>query len=757
LNVDPAIAPSGAGIASGVDEFLDRFRFAKPFFANRVTDPTGGELDVPTIHDRQFHALVEYAEQAQRDRCGIGVVVWGEPGIGKSHLLARLCRWADQDQQACYVFLHNIQASPERLPRYVLKCVISRLASGRVAGLWGSKLYWLVTRMIKEALQRWPPRGALPTAIEARDAYLRLAEERIAANHNAGADSRRVYEVLFRLFLAAYDRRRLGGDERPAQLALRWLSGDELDAAEAADIGLGASPGSDDLDSLPDEQSIESVLVALAEHAAISGQTLMLCFDQVDNLTDDQIRALTQFLHPLIENTRNLLVITSGVQHKLFDFQQRQMILSAAWERIAQDELRLERISLEQARQLLELRLERFLEPFVTLPEVKRQLQDDGLFPLGRAWLAERFAGLMELRPRDVINWARDRWEHQRQDAAQLGGRAWLEQWSGGPAAGTSPEVAEIAGEELERRIDEKVAAKIQEQITRRKLEPEDLPPDSANLCGLVARLLQQALAGQPDGPEQRVVRRLSGSAGRPATYHLIVHRSDRSQAGPTIGLTFLATGSATSTTATLRRLVNDTSPPTCVLLVTDERRPLSLGERGREHLKTLQARGPERFCQVELKLSEYAELDALEAVIGDARSGDLEIDLPGGRAQPVGEEEVVHSHRRRSRYRQHRLLNFLLADSSAVPPAKPAESPEAPPAQENADDRSLREFIRAQLAFNMGMMTDELAERYLRDHPETLALDVCRRRISEVALRMHEAGELNATPNDDQLFLLLK
>ena len=59
------------------DEFLDRFRYTRPFSTNRVTDPTGGQIDVPSIHDRQFHALIEHAEHARREPCGIGVVVWG--------------------------------------------------------------------------------------------------------------------------------------------------------------------------------------------------------------------------------------------------------------------------------------------------------------------------------------------------------------------------------------------------------------------------------------------------------------------------------------------------------------------------------------------------------------------------------------------------------------------------------------------------------------------------------------------------------
>ena len=44
------------------------------------------------------------------------MLVGGED-IGKSHLPSRLYRWAVEQDRACYVFLHNNLADPERLPR----------------------------------------------------------------------------------------------------------------------------------------------------------------------------------------------------------------------------------------------------------------------------------------------------------------------------------------------------------------------------------------------------------------------------------------------------------------------------------------------------------------------------------------------------------------------------------------------------------------------------------------------------------------
>ena len=61
------------------------------------------------------------------------------------------------------------------------------------------------------------------------------------------------------------------------------------------------------------------------------------------------------------------------------------------------------------------------------------------------------------------------------------------------------------------------------------------------------------------------------------------------------------------------------------------------------------------------LTFEQYAQLDALRAVAGMARAGDLEIELPGGQTRPVSEQEVVESHHRQGRYQAAALLPDLL------------------------------------------------------------------------------------------------
>ena len=65
---------------------------------------------------------IALAGQALANRQALGAVLWGEAGIGKSHLLARLERWAagngkPDGGRAIFILLSNLQSRPEALPR----------------------------------------------------------------------------------------------------------------------------------------------------------------------------------------------------------------------------------------------------------------------------------------------------------------------------------------------------------------------------------------------------------------------------------------------------------------------------------------------------------------------------------------------------------------------------------------------------------------------------------------------------------------
>ncbi|HEV3262222.1 MAG TPA: AAA family ATPase [Gemmataceae bacterium] len=641
---------------ASLETFFDRLRSAAPFTDNRVNGPEGDDVDVDTIHQQPFERLVALACEARDEQRGLGAVLWGEAGIGKSHLLARLSRWANQDKHACLVYLHNLQAGPETLPRSLLKAVLSILTWGRARQFVTTPLYRLVNAALREALE-YDPRNlySWPDAIRAYGNFV----TRLSAHDpsRAALVDRTVYYVLFRFFRSAYLAQGHGDDERVARLAVRWLSGDFLDPAEARQLGLPPGRGAYEPAALADNQHVKQVLVALTRMALSRRQPFLLCFDQVDNLDVEQAAALARFLEALIDSSPNLLVVLAGVQATLVQWRNQKVIQDSAWDRLAQFEISLQRVTVAEGHDIVAARLRRFLEPFRDLEPVSRHVQSDDLFPLGEAWAEEFLADKIEVRPRDAINWARAGWRREQEALRQLGGTAWLAGWGGRrtPAEPAGPPTAD----QLQDAIDRKIDRKIREHIAQRREQPYTLAPNADNLAGLVGMLLEQAVQADQAHAAVKVARLPVPATGRRPPYDLIVRQQDN---GGRTGLLFLATSSATAVAAALRRLVRDPDPPDRLLLVTDERQPLPLAARGQQYYDELEQRGDGWLQPIELSFEQYAALDALQAVVGLARSGDLEIELPDGQTLPVNDQEVMASHQRQGRYAAAAVLRDLLA-----------------------------------------------------------------------------------------------
>jgi hypothetical protein len=651
---------SAAAAPAPLQAFFDRVLSVNPFTDNRVNGPAPNAVDVDAIHQAEFERLTALAREARDQGRGIGAVLWGEAGIGKSHLLARLARWAERDGQACFVYLHNLQASPANLPRSLLKAVVSTLIQGQSGNLNRTPLFKLMYAAVREAVHHDTSRVHPWSAVER--AFGRLIDG-LSAHEPTRATlvDRQAYHVLFRFFQAACRTEETRNDALAA-LAVRWLSGDYLDAAEARLLGLPPGPRRDDPVALADNQQIKQVLVALSQLAVYRRQPFLLCLDQVDNLDEDQVAALARFLEALIDSAANLLAVTAGVQATLVGYHQRGVIQASAWDRLAQFDVRLQRIGTAGARQILSARLRHFLEPFRHLEAVQQQAQHDPLFPLGEAWAQAAFQDRIELRPRSVLNEARAGWQQEQEAQRAGGGPTWLAEWgrpSGRAANGPAP--PEPGVKQIEEVIDRKVEQKLAEHRALRQAEPHTLPADGDNLSGLVQALLEQCQRVGPLHGRLEVERLPHPRYGpRPAFDLLVRHRSGEGNQETRVGLLFLTTASGQSATACLRRLLEDDRPLEYVLLITDQRQPMPLGNKGEEYLAELRRGG--RFRHVELSFADYAGLDALQAVVGLARSGDLEVEEAPGKTRRLSEREVMESHQRRERYLRAAVLRDLLA-----------------------------------------------------------------------------------------------
>lgn len=739
-----------------VDAFFDAVGNANPFTSNRVTEPSPYDVDVPLIHHQGFDRLVSLAGKVLDDSGktgadarpgGIGAVLLGGAGVGKSHLLSRLYRWAHETggdhQHACYVYLHNILADPDRLPRYLLKCVVSLLAEGGRGSLHETPLYRMIDGAVRHAVA---PEKASFTRREGGEAYLKSFVK--LANFPQG------HEVLLQFWRHA--RPEMANDPARryvAQQAVAWLSGEEIDDEPARSLGLkgeGQRPV-----MLKDDHEIEQVLLILARLAQANGQPFVLCIDQVDNLEPDKVKSLVRFLHALLDHGKNLLVIISGIKQTMLAYRDDDTIPEAAWDRIAEYKVELARINRAEARHILEARLERFLEPFHSLKAVHQHLAEDNLFPLGQPWLDQRLGDGLEFRARDILIWAREAWENEQAKLARMTGVRWLKEWPRG-TPGPEPELRDLTPEEIEAEIDRAVERKIEEQVAQRRLQSGSLPPDAGNLAGLAELVLAQCDGDRHDHGDGRRytfqgVERMKKKAGRLPPYDLKVRELSPDGKEIITGVLFVTNIGLSATTA-LKRLLEDDQAPDHRILVTDhERRPLKVGAQGVEYYRDLEKLGVEKFEHLKIGFDHYAALDALEGVVNMARVGDLEIEAPRGTSRPVAESEVIESHHRQDRYLNHPLLRPLLTEEHILTEGPVVKNP-------TLNETDVRQYVMAQLAWMMGTTAMAIAKGYLQVMPAPkTTLELAWPQVKEIAVRMHGESLVHAQSLDDDLYLLLR
>jgi hypothetical protein len=258
-----------------------------PFTANRITEPSAYDVDVEAIHDASFKQLLTRAGEALVQRTGVGVALLGGAGVGKSHLLSRLYRWASGPGEggaprASYVYLHNILADPDRLPRYLLKYVVSRLSNGGLGTLSETPLYRFVDRALRHAMDE---AGIEAARIEDR---LQQCFEAFRQSFGQVDETRVAFRVLLQFWrFARPEKADAPGRRNTAVSALNWLSGDEIDPTFAEHLGFNTD-GHEPV-MLRDDEEVLQVLLALTRLAEVSRQPFVLCLDQVENLDPDKI------------------------------------------------------------------------------------------------------------------------------------------------------------------------------------------------------------------------------------------------------------------------------------------------------------------------------------------------------------------------------------------------------------------------------------------------------------------------------------
>lgn len=720
-----------------LETFRDAFLSNRPFASDRISEPRLDVPDVEELHDDAFRRLVARAVEAHREQTGRGVTVLGAAGVGKSHLLGRLFRWTRRPPGATAVFLHNLLVAPERLPRYVASTAIGVLTNGRRGDYGETDLYDLWAAFVRRELKL------------ADEADLNLARARQALDRfQDGGTSldRAIRSVLLRVGLNMHHAHleETGVNEAVIEAGLDWLSGEYLEPDQVELLGL--SKQSEVHHGLRDDQDVERVFKVMAELSHAAGRPFILCIDQFDNLSAEQVQATTRFLHVLVDHIPNFLCVLSGVTENVLELVDREVITSANWDRVAEERVDLRFATPEQALSIIQRRIDGFHAPLPSDSLVSDALEADSLFPLETEFFRNRIGAAVSVRPRQIIRWAKEEWDRQVERCRDQGVAQWLADRLDGQRS-ESPEAAGGPGPEpsppLWEAVVDEVVTRHRADLTEVRLKnPGGLPPDDSNLVELLEILLRAtAHAGLHDivsvdthdsGLRRLTVKEATGAATLIAP--IITNQAQRS-------------------TIAIKGLAKNPSQDRRLILIEDDRRPIRRTEACERYLDAL----PQaflRFEHVRFDLDAHAQLDSMVSVLRQARSGDLEADWQG-EAHRLSEEEVIRSLVRTKALQTAPILSMFAeprSGSGGGPTAKVTASISREP--EALDPDTLDSFLLGLAAVRPWISVRHAADTWCAENGASRLLTWIEGLLTRAALRLSLGGRARCEERDGTLLV---
>src|SRR5437868_2354172 len=325
---------------------------ASPFTSLAVGSPwTDTPTDVERINDVPFKLLRHGVRQVRAGNAQISIVVTGEPGSGKTHLLSRLKRYletGDEGEKPWYVYV-RCNASATTLWRH---------------------------------LQRSLAGDLLQTTDAARlDELVRDSTRMRQANH---LGLQRALESL--------------ASGRHTLAASAWLRGEALPDADLVALGIGIEKEDEDR-----SRETEAKLVVEALLRFLSPTPVVICFDQIEALEtypgeQAGYHALAQMVSALVNGPHPHLLLISCIV-AAFEPNLEKLTNEADRDRWIQEKTNLKRIEWAPAVDLVAARLN-------SVPALKKLRQthaDNPLWPLDEAPLRALFEETGTCLPRKLI------------------------------------------------------------------------------------------------------------------------------------------------------------------------------------------------------------------------------------------------------------------------------------------------------------------------------------------------------------------
>ena len=358
------MSPSPSAASKGLADVPNPF--ARDVVGSPLDDARG---DVPRINVHAKKECLKLIERVASQRQSGSLLLFGEPGSGKTHLLSRLRDYLQRENESgkLSVFIPlRMQTSASMIWRFV---------RGNLA----------------DALVRRPPGG--------RSALERLLENR-----------RQDLEAVYHRDLGVVLENLLNGVQ--VRDSVTWLRGYELPEASLAAMGLSNQP----VDEEFQEDRSYQVIKEIAQLAA--PVPLVFCLDQVESLqrhTGDQegIFALGKLVATLHDTLPNAAIICC-VQTSFID-SIKNAIRGSEQDRLLQNRAGLQPLNWEQAVDVIAARLD-------SQPELAKLRPADAprLWPLEAAQLRPLFEADGACVARKLLHRARELFDSQTLESAAL-------------------------------------------------------------------------------------------------------------------------------------------------------------------------------------------------------------------------------------------------------------------------------------------------------------------------------------------------
>jgi hypothetical protein len=309
---------------------------ANPFLENVVRDPwQQTTLDIATINADAFDLFREaLASLGQQGMGGTSLLLHGEAGSGKTHLLTRIRRFLQERQQMHLFVAVRLQTSPGGFWRYLRRCFADNLLRESAGGRTQ------LERMFLQRLRQLSDQRKIDAAA------LEALTEKLGVNACLSPDLCRVLvHLLSRRFVLD---------------ARAWLSGHSLAEQSLRQMGLATTEEARD----PEEQARDFVL----EICRLAGSYIpvVLCFDQIEALQQAPGDTLGLFrfgqVAGLLHDCTTNVLIVSCIQTMFIDTL-RQAVVASDYDRLAARRGTLNPLTFEQALSLAGARLKSSREP----------------------------------------------------------------------------------------------------------------------------------------------------------------------------------------------------------------------------------------------------------------------------------------------------------------------------------------------------------------------------------------------------------